>query len=81
MSSSFPVSGSTHGRGTQWPPHSKPPVITALVKVVDEAIRNNVPYFAELPHIHDVEIVEFPTGQWPQFSKPEELAAHILAAL
>lgn len=48
---------------------------------IDEAIRNEVPYFAELPLIHDVEIIEFPTGHWPQFSKPEDLAAHILSAL
>jgi pimeloyl-ACP methyl ester carboxylesterase len=48
---------------------------------IDEALKNEVPYFAELPLIHDVEIVEFPTGHWPQFSKPEELAAHILSAL
>ena len=48
---------------------------------IDEAIRNNVSYFAGLPHIHEVEIVEFWTGHWPQFSKPEGLAAHILAAL
>ena len=48
---------------------------------IDEAIKSDVPYFAELPRIHDVEIVEFPTGHWPQFSKPEELAAHILATL
>lgn len=48
---------------------------------IEEAIKNEVPYFAELPRIHDVEILEFPTGHWPQFSKPDELAAHILAAL
>ena len=48
---------------------------------IDEAIRNKVPSFAGLPHIHDMKIVEFPTGHWPQFSKPEGLAAHILAAL
>ena len=48
---------------------------------IEEAIKNDVPYFAELPRIHDVEILEFPTGHWPQFSKPDELAAQILAAL
>ena len=48
---------------------------------IEEAIKNDVPYFAELPRIHDVEMVELATGHWPQFSKPDELAAHILAAL
>ncbi|MEO6473295.1 MAG: alpha/beta hydrolase [Aeromicrobium sp.] len=48
---------------------------------IDGAIEAGVPFFAEVPRIHDVEIIEFPTGHWPQFSKPEELAAHILAAL
>lgn len=31
-------------------------------------------YFAELPLIEDVTIVELPTGHWPQFTKPEQLA-------
>ncbi|MGZ5369164.1 MAG: alpha/beta fold hydrolase [Aeromicrobium sp.] len=48
---------------------------------IDDAIKNEVPYFAEIPRIHDVEIIDFPTGHWPQFSRPGELAAHILAAL
>ena len=46
---------------------------------IDESIKNDVPYFA--PLIHDVEIIEFPTGHWPQLRKPEELAAHIRSAL
>lgn len=50
-------------------------------QAIEEAISNDVPYFAELPHIHDLRIVELPTGHWPQFSKPEELAHCILAAL
>ncbi len=48
---------------------------------IDEAIESGVPYFAEVPRIHDLEIVELPTGHWPQFSKPDELAQHILSAL
>lgn len=48
---------------------------------IDEAIRNEAPYFAELRRIRDVEIIELPTGHWPQFSKPDELAQHILAVL
>ncbi|KQV76284.1 esterase [Aeromicrobium sp. Root344] len=31
-------------------------------------------YFAELPKIADVTIVELPTSHWPQFTKPEQLA-------
>lgn len=48
---------------------------------IDEAIKNDVPYFAELTRVHDMEIIELPTGHWPQFSKPDELAQCILAAL
>lgn len=48
---------------------------------IDEAIRDEAPYFAELGRIHDIEIVELPTGHWPQFSKPDQLAACILASL
>lgn len=38
-------------------------------------------YFAELPRLADVSIVELPTGHWPQLSEPGSLAAAILAAL
>jgi pimeloyl-ACP methyl ester carboxylesterase len=40
-----------------------------------------VPYFAELPRIHEVGIVELPTGHWPQFSRPRDLAGVIAAAI
>lgn len=39
------------------------------------------PYVAELARIRDVEYVDLPTGHWPQFTKPAELAAAILAAV
>ena len=39
------------------------------------------PYVAELTRIKDVELVDLPTGHWPQLTKPRELAAAILAAL
>jgi len=39
------------------------------------------PYFAELAAIKHYDIVDLPTGHWPQFTKPTELAAAILAAL
>lgn len=39
------------------------------------------PYVAELARINDVEFVDLPTGHWPQFTKPAELGAAILAAV
>jgi pimeloyl-ACP methyl ester carboxylesterase len=39
------------------------------------------PYVAELARIRDVEYVDLPTGHWPQFTKPAELGAAILAAV
>jgi pimeloyl-ACP methyl ester carboxylesterase len=38
-------------------------------------------YVAELAKINDVELVDLPTGHWPQFTRPRELASAILAAL
>jgi pimeloyl-ACP methyl ester carboxylesterase len=48
---------------------------------IDGAIAAGVPYFAEVPHIDDVTIVELPTGHWPQFTKPAELSQAILDAV
>lgn len=39
------------------------------------------PYTAELAEVSDVELVDLPTGHWPQLTRPRELAATILAAL
>ena len=39
------------------------------------------PYVAELGRIRDVEYIDLPTGHWPQFTKPAELGAAILAAV
>jgi len=39
------------------------------------------PYVAELGRIRDVDYVDLPTGHWPQFTKPAELGAAILAAV
>ena len=39
------------------------------------------PFVAELARIRDVEYVDLPTGHWPQFTKPAELGAAILAAV
>ncbi|MCL3861673.1 alpha/beta fold hydrolase [Actinotalea sp. K2] len=35
---------------------------------------------AELPDLHDVTSVDLPTGHWPMFSRPADLAAAIAAA-
>jgi len=38
-------------------------------------------FAAELPLTASYELVDLPTGHWPQFTKPAELAATILAAV
>ena len=38
-------------------------------------------FASELPLTRDVELVDLPTGHWPQFTKPAELAATILVAV
>jgi predicted metal-binding protein len=35
----------------------------------------------EFARIRDVEYVDLPTGHWPQFTRPEELARTILASV
>lgn len=39
------------------------------------------PYMAELARVTDVEYEDLPTGHWPQFTRPAELGAAILAAV
>ncbi|TFD31206.1 alpha/beta fold hydrolase [Cryobacterium cryoconiti] len=46
-----------------------------------ELIAAGHPYVAELARIRDVEYVDLPTGHWPQFTRPAELGAAILAAV
>ena len=36
---------------------------------------------AEIPRLTNADLVDLPTGHWPQFTKPAELAASILAAV
>jgi pimeloyl-ACP methyl ester carboxylesterase len=48
---------------------------------VRELMAKGHPYVAELAAVKNVEIVELPTGHWPMFTKPTELAALIAAAL
>ena len=44
-------------------------------------IAGGAPFVAELALTADYELVELPTGHWPQFSKPAELATAIVAAV
>jgi pimeloyl-ACP methyl ester carboxylesterase len=48
---------------------------------VRELMAKGHPYVAELAAVKNVGIVELPTGHWPMFTKPTELAALIAAAL
>ena len=38
-------------------------------------------YFAELPRLRDLTVVELPTGHWPQFSRPDDLGHAIAEAI
>jgi pimeloyl-ACP methyl ester carboxylesterase len=46
-----------------------------------EMLAQGHPYFAELAKVEDFEVVELPTSHWPQFTKPDELAELIVAAV
>ncbi|RBM14409.1 alpha/beta fold hydrolase [Streptomyces sp. PT12] len=46
-----------------------------------EWLAGGVPFARELARIRDVEIVDLPTGHWPQFTRPKDLAGAILAAV
>lgn len=46
-----------------------------------EWVAQGVPFVSETATLTDVEYVDVPTGHWPQFTKPAELAAAILAAV
>ncbi|BCW67413.1 esterase [Arthrobacter sp. NicSoilB4] len=49
--------------------------------MLTEMIAGGHPYVAELGRVRDVDFVDLPTGHWPQFTKPAELGAAILAAV
>ena len=48
---------------------------------LQEWVAQGHPYVAELSRMKDVEYVDLPTGHWPQFTRPRELAEVILAAV
>ncbi len=49
--------------------------------MIRELIGEGHAYTAELARITDFEIVDLPTGHWPQFTRPADLARAILAAV
>ncbi|WP_286277819.1 alpha/beta fold hydrolase [Naasia aerilata] len=50
-------------------------------QVFDQLIEQGHPYVAEFARMERRRMVELPTGHWPQFSRPQELGAAIVAAL
>ncbi len=46
-----------------------------------EWIAQGHPYVSELAKMRNVEYVDLPTGHWPQFTRPAELAQAILASV
>lgn len=46
-----------------------------------DLIAKDVGYTRELARLRDYELVDLPTGHWPQFTRPGELAEAILAAV
>ncbi len=49
--------------------------------MLKEWIDQGHPYVAELAAMRDVDYIDLPTGHWPQFTKPQELAQAILTAV
>jgi pimeloyl-ACP methyl ester carboxylesterase len=49
--------------------------------MLQELIKQGHSYVQELAKVRNVEFVDLPTGHWPQFTRPEELARAILASL
>ena len=50
-------------------------------ELIHQAVANGREWAGELAGIQQLEIIELPTGHWPQFTKPVELGASILAAV
>jgi pimeloyl-ACP methyl ester carboxylesterase len=60
--------------------------VTVITSEMPEAVLRDLmakdhPYVAELKKIAEFEIVELPTGHWPMFTKPTELARLVAASL
>ncbi|HYI33726.1 MAG TPA: alpha/beta hydrolase [Glaciibacter sp.] len=50
-------------------------------ELMQEWLEGEHPWVAELAKVKDYELVDLPTGHWPQLTKPRELATAILAAV
>ncbi|MER3390672.1 MAG: alpha/beta hydrolase [Microcella sp.] len=50
-------------------------------EMLRQAVSSGAAWASELARLERLEIVELPTGHWPQFTKPLELAQCILAAV
>ncbi|GAB3233427.1 hypothetical protein GCM10027447_29840 [Glycomyces halotolerans] len=50
-------------------------------KMIREWIEQDAPFARELAALKDLELVDLPTGHWPQFTKPVELGEAILRAV
>lgn len=50
-------------------------------ETLEQMLAGGHPYLAELARMHDREILELPTGHWPQLTKPKELALFIVGAV
>ena len=48
---------------------------------VREWMSEGAPFATELAQLTDLELVDLPTGHWPQFTKPTELSNAIITAL
>jgi pimeloyl-ACP methyl ester carboxylesterase len=46
-----------------------------------QMIAQDHPWARELGRLRDVDFVDLPTGHWPQFTRPRELAAAVVAAI
>ncbi|MGW2090734.1 alpha/beta fold hydrolase [Promicromonospora sukumoe] len=49
--------------------------------MMQQLMEQDHPYVAELKTLADYEIVDLPTGHWPMFSRPEDLARVMVAAV
>ena len=50
-------------------------------EVIRDLIAKGHPYVAELARFSDYELVDLPTGHWPQLTKPQQLAQIVLDAV
>jgi pimeloyl-ACP methyl ester carboxylesterase len=60
--------------------------VTIITSTMPEAVLRDLiakehPYVAELARIEQVDYVEIPTGHWPQYSRPDDLAAAVVQAV